>query len=195
MGLQLRSETDLEDAKPNLSPLFTSQLQPLLPQLRIFHTPLMQLPRLSKQATAVLLDSTAAFLIAYATQLQVLTIGCAAASAGSVVERVRQCSQPTDLFNVVRWDIRGHAIIPEHHVDAEQLDEAVASLPSLPLLTELRVQGLYWSVRAMTQLLNQCPNVRSVTVADVKWHLPTRLELPGGRAVELTRFNRRRKRS
>ena len=47
-------------------------------------------------------------------------------------------------------------------MDVERLDDAVASLPPLRLLTELRIVGLYVGEQAVRQLLVNCPEVVSL---------------------------------
>ena len=84
--------------RPNLSPLFTSLLQPLLPHLHTSHFDCFEPFWLSEQAMAVLVHSSAAFLTAYSAQLQVLTLDVSStAITGRLLESVLQCSQQRSL--------------------------------------------------------------------------------------------------
>ena len=47
-------QSGYEDATLDLSPLFTPQLQPLLPHLHTFDVPFIETSRVSEQAVAVL---------------------------------------------------------------------------------------------------------------------------------------------
>ena len=178
------SSSDTSEA-PDLSPQFSSQLQPLLPHLHTFDVPFIETSRVSEQAVAVLVDSSAAFLTAYSAQLQVLKLLIySTISTGRLLESVLQCARLRS-FIVGCNDHRVTADIPEHHVDAQHLDEAVAELPPLQQLTELRVAQLYFSVRAMTQFLTQCPAVDLLKLRGVRMHLPYVLQLSGDRTVEV----------
>ena len=79
---------------------------------------------------AVLVDSSAAFLTAYFAQLWALHLAvCRPSSARRLLESVLQCSQLNDL-SISSSEDREPAAVPQHHVDVEQLDEAVP--PCLP---------------------------------------------------------------
>ena len=126
---------------------------------------------------AVLVHSSAAFLTAYSAQLQVLTLSVYSVGAtGRLMASVLQCSQLRSLTVCSSlYQLQGN--IPEHYVDVAQLDEAVTQL------TALRLEGLYFTVQAVTQFLTQCPAVRDCKLRQVRMHLPDVLELAGGRRV------------
>lgn len=175
-------------AAPDLSPLFTACLQPRLPSLRKFEFPLTSFPDvLSVEATAVLVDSSIAFLTAYASQLQELDLFIyARGSATTALERVLHCSQLRHL--VVHCEGREHRRSEADRVDVQLLDPAVASLQPLRLLTYLRLNELAFSVQAMTQLLSICPAVQELVVEEPQPALPDLLELAGGRTVAIMKF-------
>ena len=175
------------DAEPDLSLLFTSDLQPLLPQLHTLHLPQIGYRR-SQQALAAIATSSAAFLTAYSAQLQVLALMVYSPdSTGRLMESVLQCSQLRSL--TIGYGVAKPWLplpLPEHYVHVEQLDQAVAALPPLRLLTELQLQWLYISVEAFAQFLSNCPAVHCVKVK--RWRMedvPWTMELAGGRTVSV----------
>ena len=181
----LHPNRDADDPWWDLSPLFTSDLQPLLLQLHTVEFPDADLQRLSGEALAVFLCSSAAFLTAYSSQLQVLTLVLySSAIAGRFMESVLQCSQLRCLslaYTMARMD----QVLPERFEDVEQLDQDVLRLPPLRLLATLRLQRLYVTVHALSQFLSRCPALQMVTVSSVRKSLPDSIELEGGRIVEI----------
>ena len=179
-----------EDAVPDLSLLFTSDLQPLLPRLHTLRLPYMSHFNLSNETMAALATSSAAFLTAYSAQLQVLALRVYSVdSATMLMESVLRCAQLRSLticYGVTEV-LRVYDLFSRHYVDVEQLDQAVAALPPLRLLTELRLECIYISVQALTQFLSNCPAVRVVTLKSVSMHLPLTIALAGGRTVPVER--------
>ena len=148
--MQLRRIEGCEDPEPDLSPLYTAGLQPLLPQLHSFEFLYVRdIYRLSEQATAVLIDVSIAFLTAYSAQLQVLELLVYTSdSAGGLISCVLQCSQLRkltldDSFCRLRRDVSPADLV------VDRLDEAVSSLPPLRLLT--KVCAYHFGERALTQ--------------------------------------------
>ena len=115
----------------DLSPLFTADLQPTLPQLRTFHFPRMRV-LLTRPDAAVLAHSSVAFLTAYSSQLRELELQVyARESTGRLLEAVLHCSQLTILS--IACDTTDRVNREADCLDVRQLDPAVASLSPLPL--------------------------------------------------------------
>ena len=72
---------------------------------------------------------------------------------------------------------------PGESADVEQLDPTVASLPPLLHLTELRLERLYYTEKAISQFLNQCPALCGLKLRSVDMHLPYNIKLSGHRTV------------
>ena len=137
---------------------------------------------MSAQALDEVIDSSAAFLTAYSSQLQVLTLVIYwRRSAGRLLEGVLQCSQLRS--STVRCtELETNWQRTERRVDVDQLDEAVAALPPLRLLTQLDVVDVFFSVQVITRFLNSCPALGGVELWRVpEPYLPRTIELAGGR--------------
>ena len=107
--------------------------------------------RLSEAAIATLVDSSVAFLTAYAQQLrELLLMVYSRASALMLPERGLHCSQLRSL--TIHLNAREPLLAQE---DVRQLDPAMTSLPPLRQLTQLRLDGVYLSEEALAQFLVQ----------------------------------------
>ena len=122
----------------DLSPLFTADLQPLLPHLHTLEFAYgYPTHHLLDKMMAVLTSSSIAFLSAYSAQLRELKLVVyTSASACRLMEAVPECSQLQRL-QVFGCILRYDQLLPEGSVDVEQLDEAVARLPPLSRLQQL----------------------------------------------------------
>jgi hypothetical protein len=195
MELTRGMESECEaDTVLDLSPLFTSDLlqpQPLLPRLQTCHFPRVE--QLSERARAALVDSCADFLTAYSQQLRELDFSVySRESTGRLLESLLQCAQLRTLGIGSSCDNDDEFPSSETYVDVEQLDPAVAFLPPLSLLTELKVDFLYLSVQAMTQFLTNCPALSEILqgteAQSFPWLvLPPVIELADGRQVTVHR--------
>ena len=176
-----------DSAALDVSPLVSTDLQPLLPRLQAFEFPIISdVSYLSDPAMTRLVDSSAAFLTAYSLQLKDLGLMFYwRDSVRALLVAALHCSQLTSLRLDTSYG-EEEKYIPWQRVVAEDLDPAVASLPPLRALTDLAFGELTLGKQALRQLLGQCPAVTQVRVWANSPHCNSTVELEGGRQVGFT---------
>jgi hypothetical protein len=185
-----------EGGTPDLSPLFTSELRPLLPRLHTFHFPSwFEAHLLPEHSIPRFVDSSASFLTAYSAQLQELhLVSPTLRSTSGLLECALLCSNLTVLHVCSREqsatgkrDRQFHRthLSPGVWADVEELHPSVAALPPLLQLRELSFFCLYFTPLALSQFLTNCPAIRICPVHGVPRHFPDTLELKDGRTVQI----------